>query len=267
MHDVMHEKRSQTYGFGWQSLLSCIADLGQGDLLTICDAAQAAMLNPQVRAQHVSTLLSLCFRSADAAPFDPMRLSIIDRAAALFAVSFSMGRWPARFVTACCSCNEAQTLRVNPDEFTYRAGTLAQDGREGRGYICNLTGLSLMQPNGHHEAKLAMGGQLSLADLILSETALPKESESGAGEAACLQALLARGAQMQTALPWSCGACGADNQFWFDPLRWIVQHTQPILHEVHQIARAYGWSEEAILNLSAQRRQAYVALIEAGRDG
>lgn len=33
------------------------------------------------------------------------------------------------------------------------------------------------------------------------------------------------------------------------------------LLEVHQLARAYGWSEDTILNLSPWRRQAYLALV------
>jgi hypothetical protein len=61
----------------------------------------------------------------------------------------------------------------------------------------------------------------------------------------------------------SCPACGEEwlaqfdieSFFWSELCSWV----QKILSEVHQLARAYGWSETEILSLSPWRRQFYLA--------
>lgn len=62
----------------------------------------------------------------------------------------------------------------------------------------------------------------------------------------------------------SCPACGEqwqaqfdiESYFWSELSSWA----QRILMEVHRLARAYGWSETEILNLSPWRRQFYLSL-------
>jgi uncharacterized metal-binding protein YceD (DUF177 family) len=62
----------------------------------------------------------------------------------------------------------------------------------------------------------------------------------------------------------SCPRCGEEWQaqfdiesfFWNEMCSWA----QRILSEVHRLARAYGWSETEILNLSPWRRQFYLGL-------
>ena len=62
----------------------------------------------------------------------------------------------------------------------------------------------------------------------------------------------------------SCPACGEQWQAQFDieSFFWseIGAWAQRILLEVHKLARAYGWSETEILNLSPWRRQFYLGL-------
>ncbi len=63
----------------------------------------------------------------------------------------------------------------------------------------------------------------------------------------------------------SCPACGHTWQiifdivsyFWSEINAWAIR----LLHEVHLLASAYGWSENDILNMSAWRRQRYLELI------
>jgi hypothetical protein len=65
----------------------------------------------------------------------------------------------------------------------------------------------------------------------------------------------------------SCPACGEqwraqfdiESFFWSELCSWA----QKILSEVHRLARAYGWSEKEILNLSPWRRQVYLSLASA----
>ncbi len=62
-----------------------------------------------------------------------------------------------------------------------------------------------------------------------------------------------------------CPDCGHEWQMVFDiaSFFWheIAARAQRILGEVHALARAYGWSESAILALSPQRRYLYLELL------
>jgi hypothetical protein len=62
----------------------------------------------------------------------------------------------------------------------------------------------------------------------------------------------------------SCPACGEEwrAQFDIESFFWseLCSWAQRILTEVHRLARAYGWSETEILNLSPWRRQFYLSL-------
>jgi hypothetical protein len=62
----------------------------------------------------------------------------------------------------------------------------------------------------------------------------------------------------------SCPGCGEEwrAQFDIESFFWseICSWAQRILSEVHRLARAYGWSEREILDLSPWRRQFYLSL-------
>lgn len=64
-----------------------------------------------------------------------------------------------------------------------------------------------------------------------------------------------------------CASCGHDSTAQLDAgvLLWdeIEAHARALLGEVHLLARAYGWSEGEILALSAARRAAYLAMVDA----
>jgi hypothetical protein len=63
----------------------------------------------------------------------------------------------------------------------------------------------------------------------------------------------------------SCPQCGAveledldiGRFLWFE----VRNAAKRLLVEIHELASAYGWSESAILALSAQRRQSYLAMV------
>ena len=73
--------------------------------------------------------------------------------------------------------------------------------------------------------------------------------------------------QADIELELSCPACGQHWQALFDieSFFWseITAWAQRILSEVDRLARAYGWSEKDILNLSPWRRQFYLSLVGA----
>jgi hypothetical protein len=46
----------------------------------------------------------------------------------------------------------------------------------------------------------------------------------------------------------------------------VTTHARRLLREVHELARAYHWSEADILRLDRRRRRRYLALLESDRD-
>jgi hypothetical protein len=72
----------------------------------------------------------------------------------------------------------------------------------------------------------------------------------------------ARDPQAETLLDFECPACGVRWQELFDVLAFLWAEIQArarrLLGEVHGLARAYGWSEAAILEMSPARRRFYL---------
>ncbi|MCW4460945.1 hypothetical protein OK349_04445 [Sphingomonas sp. BT-65] len=79
-------------------------------------------------------------------------------------------------------------------------------------------------------------------------------------------ALASAGGLADLTLAHHCDTCGTDSETAFDILdylwRRISAEAQRLLRDIHVIARAYGWSSEAVLALSPSRRAAHIALIE-----
>jgi hypothetical protein len=73
--------------------------------------------------------------------------------------------------------------------------------------------------------------------------------------------------QADIRLQLACVACGEVWSTLFDVLTYLWQELENearrLLGEVHALARAYGWSEQAILALSRVRRHAYLKLAGA----
>jgi hypothetical protein len=72
-------------------------------------------------------------------------------------------------------------------------------------------------------------------------------------------------AQAEVAFDTQCAACGRPQRLWFDIVThlWSVldRWARAMLSEVHQLAAAYGWSEQRILALSSVRRRAYLRMV------
>ncbi|AML51929.1 hypothetical protein [Falsihalocynthiibacter arcticus] len=232
-----------TYPFGWQTLSCQWEQLDYAARLSLADFAMAET----PRSARISGLLALVYDLPEGG-FDPDRLSLIDRTAALFSIACRIGCWPARFVCRCTACDVPCELRVRPDEFAYEPGTA---------YSVDVAGCGFMQPNGHHEALLEDGQDLAVQSLAIGTADAQDLDETFA--------TLETGAPKFTAaLPYACCECGAKNVFWFDPLDWIARHLRGLLREVHILAKTYHWSEPEILALSAARRRSYLTMIGAG---
>jgi hypothetical protein len=63
----------------------------------------------------------------------------------------------------------------------------------------------------------------------------------------------------------SCPACGQSVALRFDPLSYVLAELRDaasgLYADVHELARAYHWSEREILELTREHRHAYVAMV------
>lgn len=98
--------------------------------------------------------------------------------------------------------------------------------------------------------------------LDLDPVALPQDVQSG------LEAEMARiDPQADIHAELRCPGCGAGWQARFDVVSYLWGELDDwalrTLGDVHLLARAYGWSEDAILALTPARRQFYVDMVNA----
>jgi hypothetical protein len=79
------------------------------------------------------------------------------------------------------------------------------------------------------------------------------------------QALVAADPLLDPVIATTCPECGADQQVSFDAAAFLwdrmATRARNLLTQVHLLARAYGWSEDAILALPERRRASYVDMV------
>jgi hypothetical protein len=127
---------------------------------------------------------------------------------------------------------------------------------------------------GDLRAAVAAGGRREalLARCIRSAARYGSSQPVSAAAVALVDAL---DAQMQRLDPQAdielkldCAACRHNWVARFDIAHFLWREMEVeaarLLGEVHQLARAYGWSEPAVLALSPARRRAYLAMISGG---
>ncbi len=65
----------------------------------------------------------------------------------------------------------------------------------------------------------------------------------------------------------ACPECGVESDFLFDPAEFVwrelATQARRDLADVHELAKAYGWTEEEVLKLSPTRRQMYLEMVRA----
>jgi hypothetical protein len=73
--------------------------------------------------------------------------------------------------------------------------------------------------------------------------------------------------QAEVLIALDCPACAHHWSIVFDilPYLWgeIQDWAERLLHDVHSLARAYGWSERDIIAMSARRRRCYLEMVQA----
>jgi hypothetical protein len=82
-----------------------------------------------------------------------------------------------------------------------------------------------------------------------------------------IEAMLKQDPLAEILLQMQCEGCGHRWPLLLDIVNYLHQeldrHARVILRQVHILAGAYGWSEEAILNMSPERRQTYLEMLAA----
>jgi hypothetical protein len=159
----------------------------------------------------------------------------------------------------CPSCTE-------PLEFELSAGALLSGERPARDGV-ELDGLRFRLPTtrdlaavAHHaDAESAMRGLVAL----LAESTLALEPRPDVAWLDRLEAAFeSADPQNDLSLSLTCSACSTTWTTPFDVASYLwvelEGRAQRLLDDVHHLARAYGWSEREILNLTEERRSAYL---------
>ena len=157
---------------------------------------------------------------------------------------------------------------------------VADAGESGRAVLRAVTGAddeTLESVEGPESARTAALMVAVVRTVEVSDTAEPLRNAEAwsqlpsALRTAVLVALARRPLAPTTHLQVGCPACDAVNEVRFDPLvllgRELSSGSGRLLLETHCLAFHYGWSEDAVLDLSRDRRWAYLALLRAQLTG
>jgi hypothetical protein len=172
----------------------------------------------------------------------------------------------------CPVCHESLELAFETAQIRVKSETASQEGRvEADGYVV------IFRPPTSADLIVATESETSLPEaLLLQRCILSAQHSDQAIDAQQLppelieriQNDMARiDPQAETLIALSCPQCRHDWQLNFDIAAYLWDEigdwAQRILREVHTLARAYGWSERDILDMTAQRRRSYLELLWA----
>jgi hypothetical protein len=164
---------------------------------------------------------------------------------------------------ACARCAEQLEFELDGRVLAQRADDADCSERVAVG------GQMFRLPTARDVACVAQESDPDRAALRLAEACLVARSDSSVSAVADLEEV---GRQMSLADPMAeilinlpCPACGYENNPHLDigSFLWteIEARAKRLLLEVHVLASAYGWTEQAVLALSGQSRAAYLEMV------
>ena len=161
---------------------------------------------------------------------------------------------------ACPQCGELL-------EFSFDVGMLLEERIDAAAQL-TADGRSLRALTSRDLASVAAETDERAAAQKLLRLCSAQEREFTNEELEALGAQLAEADPLaETLLEFACAAC---DQRWQEPLdiaAWlwteIEAHARRLLHDVHTLALAYGWTEHEILSLSEPRRAVYLEMAQA----
>jgi hypothetical protein len=168
-------------------------------------------------------------------------------------------------VVDCGSCRKAFAVEFSLSGLV--SATFGVEAADERGPLALDDGTRFRLPSAEDEravqALAPAEAALELMRRCVPEGIALADSES-------LQALVAQaGPVLDLELPARCALCQKEQTIHFDIVSFFFASLRNerslLLREIHRLAMAYQWSQEAILRLPRSQRRAYVALVEADR--
>ena len=229
------------------------------------------LLLAEARQADITLAVALLSSLAEAAPaIDWWRESLSDVDAALLGVRRAVlgERIVATVWCSAAACGAPADVEFRVSDYladhvraqppgttaTAEAGWFALDGEAVRFRLPTATDL------------LAIYGCVNGEAALAARCVQPAEAAADPRVGAAMEAL---SPSLARELCGACAECGAELRVGFDPMRFVLnelrERATPIFDEVHLLASRYGWSEEAILSLSRQRRVRYVERVLAER--
>ena len=179
-------------------------------------------------------------------------------------------------VADCPACHERIEVALNAAELDMQssASTFASVSASGAAVEAGDYVLQLRPPNSH-DVIAALRLEMSSARVAILRRCLVSAERGGTRvepddvPAALLERaderLAERDPQADVRLRLVCPACEHDTTMIFDIASFLWHEIDAwacrILREVHTLASAYGWTEEAILALTPFRRRCYLELV------
>ena len=239
-----------------------IRALPAAELLAVWEAAAS-------RPMLQRALMLLAAAVPDASPGDLARLPLGRRDRLLFALREQQFGRQLTGVAACPECGERVTMELTTGDLVLPETVADEfqtehDGWEVRFRLPNSLDLAAVPPG-------AAARRAVLARCLVSAQRHGEpDAVDGLPEPvlAMVEARMAEAdPQAQLNLRLACPSCLARWETEFDVASYLWVEVQSLagrlLREVHQLARAYGWSEGDILALTPTRRAAYLALTTA----
>lgn len=177
-------------------------------------------------------------------------------------------------IAGCPACGEKLDLSFDVSDIRVEAGEeqSSQLSLESEGYA-----VLFRLPDSNDLAALAIGAdreeeRANLLKRCLTEVRLngkdqPVEELPTEIVSAVTKRMSLADPQADVKLSLDCPSCGHDWLAPFDILSFLWSEVETwarrILHEIHILARSYGWREADILAMSALRRQCYLEMLGA----
>lgn len=138
------------------------------------------------------------------------------------------------------------------------------EGPDAQG-VYRLGALSFRLPTGEDLAEAAARGGDGLADALRTRCVL--QEDAALGEEALDRAMTLAGPTLDTDLEGVCPDCGAEQAFPFRIDEFLLaalrRESALLAREVHELARAYGWSRREILEMPRRERRRHAGLVLA----
>jgi hypothetical protein len=233
------------------------------------DAFFAALGSPRDFSTRVEVARRLLAFDAPDASWDPVVATDVDAALLML-----HRRWAGDRIVAeswCESCGAAFDVTFSAGDYL-----AAHEPRTPRGIGSSAppwfeaTGARFRLPTVGDLLELT-GGPRSPGDRASAIESACVEADSPAARTRALHAIGAMAPPLATSVQGTCPGCTRSVQAWFDPGEFVIEEirarAQRVFEEVHLIASCYGWTEDVILDLPADRRVFYAERIEEDRRG